>query len=351
MNTEKVLFFLNVLRRETRGHEQEINAMYLDAVRSDPDVIALEQYLSDYNFYPEIGKAMAKGARSLLDRAQDAPEHIRQTLQAIRQQRETIEHEIARCSRRMRDPEPFTDTITVLPAKDVPAYRSALQQIAGTCVYLIALYADWDTARQLPYININGVGIQDLLNRVNTRFLPKLTAIRRPAYSWVIRRQKLGGHALLDGVGFSLSYMPCHEVDALCASLRKVPIGTHAFLNTDAYASGELGVPYCWGTGNLFSGTPANAWALLGQDVVTQVRCPTPEDYARPLPEPARVLLILADARPYCVSPDVLNTAMNRWSAGYEIGKRRQQQMCLFCGKHVPEGKLVCASHFTSELN
>ena len=351
MNTEKVLFFLNVLRRETRGHEQEINAMYLDAVRSDPDVIALEQYLSDYNFYPEIGKAMAKGARSLLDRAQDAPEHIRQTLQAIRQQRETIEHEIARCSRRMRDPEPFTDTITVLPAKDVPAYRSALQQIAGTCVYLIALYADWDTARQLPYININGVGIQDLLDRVNTRFLPKLTAIRRPAYSWVIRRQKLGGHALLDGMGFSLSYMPCHEVDALCASLRKVPIGTNAFLNTDAYASGELGVPYCWGTGNLFSGTPANAWALLGQDVVTQVRCPTPEDYARPLPEPARVLLILADARPYCVSPDVLNTAMNRWSAGYEIGKRRQQQMCLFCGKHVPEGKLVCASHFTSELN
>ena len=57
-----------------------------------------------------------------------------------------------------------------------------------------------------------------------------------------------------------------------------------------------------------------------------------------------------SDCKMFCITPDELLLAMNQWQVGHEIEKRKETHNCLFCGKHVDGNKLICPSHFTTEL-
>ena len=348
MDTKKVIYFLNMLRSETVGHDLELNQLYGAAIGEDEDVIKLDSYLHDYQFYSSVGRALLDNGSKLIDQLRADPYDALQTLQRIQQMKETIANEAALCSDLLRSPEPFSDNITVLPKKDTMDHIETLKQTASSAAYLMMLYGGTHAVKDLTWPA--RAGLPEYVNAVNTRFLPKLMELQRPGYSWVIRKKKLGGRALFGGDYFYLNYESNRSVEVLCGALHKEPIGTHAFLNINAYEADENDVPYCWGIGNLLSITPAEALSFLQADVVTTPRSPSASELTRKIPSPLECLRILTDQRPFCITPDGLVSAMNQWQMGHEFYLRKKDGRCLFCGRMVGRGAYVCPSHFTTEL-
>lgn len=348
MDSKKVLFFLDLLNRETRGHTDEIAELYKRALDENDDIIHLKMLLNDYIYYREIGSALYKNGEEMLDKIYAMPSKALEILPLLKQAHESIDNEVRVCDELMHSPLPFSETITVLKKKDTFAYMSALKMIVSTSVYLITLYAGLEPIKNLTWDDT--VGIQEMIYAVNTKFLPSLCDVRRPSYSWMISRKKLGGRALFGGDGFFLNYENTRSVEVLCSALHKEPIGTHAFLNIDAYESGEYDVPLCWGIGNIVSASPDTAVTFLKNSVVTKLRSPQIYELREKMPTPLECVRTLSDGAMFCITPDELLLAMNQWQIGHEIEKRKSTHNCLFCGKHIDENKLVCSSHFTTEL-
>ena len=228
MNSKKVLLFLELLNRETHGHEDEIANLYKRALDENDDILQLKMLLNDYTYYRELGGALYKTAEELLKRIYLMPSKALEILPEIKQTHESIDNEVRACNELMCSPVPFSETITVLKKKDTVAYMRALKMIASTSVYLMVLYAGLGTIRHLSWND--AVGIQEMIYAVNTKFLPALYSVKRPNYSWVIRRKRMGGRALFGGDCFYLNYENTRSVEVLCSALHKEPIGTHAFL-------------------------------------------------------------------------------------------------------------------------
>ena len=212
----------------------------------------------------------------------------------------------------------------------------------------MTLYAGLNHIKNLTWDDT--AGIQEMIYAVNTKYLPALCSVRRPNYSWIIRRKRLGGRALFGGDSYYLNYENTRSVEVLCSALHKEPIGTHAFLNIDAYESGEYDVPFCWGIGNIVSASPDTAILFLQNSVATKLRSPQASELRRKMPTPFECVKQLSDGAMFCITPDELLLSMNQWQVGHEIEERKRTHNCLFCGKHVDRNKLVCQSHFTTEL-
>lgn len=348
MNTRKVIYLLELLRNSTKGHETVLNQLYKNAIDEDSDVATLVNYLNSYTFFRGVGNSFHKKGTELSDKLHDKPSLALQTLQDICQINEMIGHEVELCRNLMRSPEPFSNTITVLKKQEIVSYLHALTQIACTCVYLIAVYSGLEALKNITWIDTDG--IQEVIFSVNKKFIPALCKVERPFSTWVIQKKRLGGRALFGGEGFFLTYEENNFADILCSGLHKEPIGTHAFLNVRAFESDEIDVPYCWGIGNIVSISPASAFSLLEGGIATKPRSPSLLELSTKLPSPFECLRKLTDGAPFCISPDDMVSVMNQWQTGREIMLRKQNNICLFCGKPIQGDRVVCTDHFTSEL-
>lgn len=348
MDTKRVLYFLGLLNRETSRNKDEIAEIYKRALDESDDITRLKMLLNDYTYYREIGNALYKYGEEMLDRIYAVPSKSLDILPQLKQAHESIDNEVKICNELMHSPLPFSETITVLKKKDIIAYMSALKMIASTSVYLMLVYDGLDPIKNLTWDDT--AGIQEMIYAINTKFLPSLCSVRRPNYSWVITRKKMGGRALFGGDGYFLNYENTTNVDVLCSALNKEPIGTHAFLNIDAYESGECDVPFCWGIGNIVSTSPSRAIVFLQNNVATKMRSPKLAELRKKMPTPFECVKQLSDGAIFCITPDELLLSMNQWQIGHEIEERKQTHYCLFCGKHVDGNRLVCSSHFTTEL-
>lgn len=58
----------------------------------------------------------------------------------------------------------------------------------------------------------------------------------------------------------------------------------------------------------------------------------------------------LSGGRPFCLTPEEFTKVLNQWVIGKEIEDRKRTHNCLFCNRYINGNKLVCDSHFISEL-
>ena len=68
MDSKKVLFFLDLLNRETSGHRDEIANLYQRALEEDDDVVRLKMLLNDYSYYRELGKSLYDNGVEVMDK-------------------------------------------------------------------------------------------------------------------------------------------------------------------------------------------------------------------------------------------------------------------------------------------
>ncbi len=348
MDSRKVLYFLEILARETKGHSEEIADIYKRAIDENDDVQSIKVFLDDYVFFREIGKSLHHDGAELINRIYASPLEALELLIKIRQSRERMDSIFSNCDKLICSPFPTIETVSILRKKDIISYLETYKLIASTSVYLMLIYGGVSEIKDLTWNDM--VGIQERIYSINARFIPKLRTVKHPNYGWMIKKRRLGGRALFGGEGFYLSYENIRSFELQCKALHKEPIGTHAFLNIDAYENGECDIPYCWGIGNIVSVSPGEALSFLQSDIVTKLRAPRIGEFSRKLPTPLECVKQLADGKKFCINADELLQAMNRWLVGNEIEKRKRSHNCLFCGKYIDSNKLVCSSHFNTEF-
>ena len=348
MDSRKVLYFLGILAGETKGHSDEIADIYQRALNENDDIQSVKTSLNEYVFFREIGNSLHKDGEELINKIYASPLEALELLPKIKQARERMENTVRACDELICSPFPTAETISVLKKKDIISYLEAFKSIAATSAYLMLIYGGASAVKNLIWND--AIGIQEIFYSINTRFIPALCSVKRPNYGWIIKKRRLGGRALFGGEGFYVSYENTRSIDYQCKALHKEPIGTHAYLNIDAYEAGECDIPYCWGIGNLVSVSPRDALSLLQKDIVTKLRAPHIGELNKKLPTPLECVKQLTDGEPFCINADELLQAMNRWYIGNEIEKRKKSHNCLFCGKYIDGNKIVCSSHFSTEF-
>lgn len=348
MDSSKVLYLLEILSKETEGYSRELTSIYKRALDEDDDIRNLKMLLNEFVFYHEIGKSIYNEGKELLDRIYVSPSESMELLPKIRQSNDKIERMNRACYELIYSPFPTNESINVLRKKDIISCIEGFKMIASVSVYLMLVYGGVDTVKNLIWDE--KAGLQETYYSLNTRFIPALCSLKKPDYGWIIKKKKLGRKAIFCEETFTLKYESRESIEAQCKDLYKEPIGTHAYLNIDAFESGRCEVPYCWGTGNIISATPDNALSFLQSDVVTSLRLPNIGEYSRQVPTPIECIKQLADRDKYCITADELYHVMNNWLVGYSIESRKRNHACLFCGKFIDVGKYVCPSHFISEF-
>lgn len=348
MDSRKILYFLGILEKETNGHSAEIADIFKRALDENDDIQSVKSSLNAYIFFREIGNALHHDSEELLNKIYSSPLEALKLLPEIKQSKEKMENTVRACNELICSPFPTTETISILRKKDIISYLEVFKMIASASAYLMLVYEGIDAVKDLVWSD--AVGVQEAFYSINTRFIPALCAVKRPNYGWIIKKKRLGGRALFGGDSFYLSYESSRSIQFQCKALNKEPIGTHAYLNVDAYEAGECDIPYCWGIGNIVSASPEKALSFLQNDVVTSLRTPQIGELTKKIPPPFECAKQLADGKMFCITADELLQAMNRWLVGNEIEKRKKGHNCLFCGKYIDGNKMVCSSHFITEF-
>lgn len=348
MDSKKVLCFLDILNRHTTEHSDELLHIYKRALDENDLIIQLKNALNDNQFYGEIGQNYYNNGVELLKKIYSSPVESHEFLTRIKQTNEMINNASIMTDELMHSPYPFSESISIIQKNNVITYLRSLRMIASAIVYLALLYSGVEQISDLSW-NDNA-GIQEMIYAVNTRFIPLLCSVKRPNHCWMVIKRRLGGKALFGGDYFFLKYYSIKETESLCSSIKKEAISTHAFLNINAYESNENDVPYCWGIGNIITFSPLIALDCLQKNITVKLRSPNQSELKRKIPTPIQCSKILSDETLACITPDELLNAMNQWQLGHEIEVRRQVHNCLFCGKYLNSNRLVCKSHFLSEL-
>lgn len=349
MDSKKVLYFLGILAKETNSHDDEIAELYERALNENDDVQRLKTILEDHVFQRETGDDLYAEGIELIKRIYESPLEALDILPKISQTCEKIEDIANVCKDLIYSPFPTMEYINVFRKKDIISYLEAYRMIASTSVHLMLVYGGINAIKNLSWDD--SAGIQEVINSINTRFIPALCASQQPNYYWVIRKKRLGGGALFSGEIFCLSYETSANIEHMCMGINRESIGTHAYLNIDAYEIGECDIPYCWGVGNIVSSAPNDALLYLQGEIMTHLRSPNSTELCRNIPTPFEIVRQFADGNRFCITAEELLKAMNQWIIGHEIGCRKASHNCLFCGRHVEGNKLVCPTHFKSEFS
>lgn len=352
MDSRKIIYFLSVLGKATKGHEDVLAGLFQCALDENDEIVRLKGLIGQEGscvFYGERGRRLEQRGEEVLRKVYNQSYQSIELLEEVKQVSELIEHELNNSQRIMMSSYPVDETFIVCRRSDLPIYRLALSEMASFIVYTTASYHGTEPLKYLTWYD--DVGIKEMYNAVYTKFLPTVKDIRRPTYGWVIKKRHLGGKALFGGDAFYLSYELVHYVQGMGDKMSRRSMSTNAFYDAYVYANDKKDVPICWGWGNLLSVMPNQALSLLqNNNIVTKLRCPTPQELEHEIPNPLECVRILSDGCSYCISPDELVLALNRWQVGHEIESRKKEQCCLFCNRPISRFSLVCGSHFTSEL-
>lgn len=348
MDTRKVIYFLDILRSNTTGHSEELANLYKSALDENDAVVDLKKLLDESNYYGIIGENLYNEGKDKIKELYASPTQAVDLLPEILQCTERINSQIRLSQNVLKNTYQTMETVSIIKKKDVIAYFEAYKMIASVSVYMSCLYGGVETIKYMSWND--SVGIQEMIYLINTKYLPLLSTIKRPNESWVIRRRNLGGKALFGGDAFYITYENTRRVDVLCSALHKEPMGTHSFLNIDAYETNENDVPFCWGIGNIISFSPSEALSYLQKNIATHVITPTNNHFNGKMPTPIECIKKLSAGRPFCLTPEELTKVLNQWAIGKEIEDRKRTHNCLFCNRYINGNKLVCDSHFVTEL-
>lgn len=348
MDTRKVIYFLDILRANTTGYSEELAELYKNALDENDLIVDLKRVLDESNFYGTIGENLYKDGVDKVKEIYDSPTQALDLLPEIKLCIDRIDSQVSSSQSILKNSYQTMGTVSVIRKKDVIAYYEAYKMIASVSIYLTCLY---EGTEKIKYISWNdSIGIQEMIYLINTKYLPLLCAIKRPNDSWVIRKRNLGGKALFGGDAFYITYENTRRVEVLCSALHKEAMGTHSFLNIDAYETNENDVPYCWGIGNIVSFLPSEALSYLQKDIATRLITPTNSHFNGKMPTPIECVKKLSAGKPFCLTPEELTKVLNQWAIGKEIEERKRTHNCLFCNRYISGNKLVCDSHFTTEL-
>ena len=345
MNNDRVIFFLNLLDRNTSGYEEEIDTLLINAINEDDRVEKLKSLLSNYHFISSLGENLKNEAEYALKELQLYPEKYSEIFIKIEQAYEKINSEIVNTELLMDSPYAFSQPIQVISKKNYPIYVDMLKIIVNSCVYLLVLYGGSERVSSFHWNE--SAGFRELLNETNQRYIPALKTINLPDYGWTITKRHLGGDAIWGGDAFYIAYEPYNLIQIRANHIKSEKLGPYFYLNVEAFESNYNNVPYCWGKGNVLSFNQTNAiQACLQNTLVTELRVPSSDELQRKIPIPMEVAKTLANNKDFCISAEQLLLAMNQWIVGREIHNRRIQHKCLICGNTLENDSMVCRSHF-----
>ena len=326
------------------SRKQKLGKLFQEIVIKTSEYQQLSKYLQTVKFFGIDGRSKYDESqdtiRSAVSDIQNAAEHIQHIGLLARQ----IGNELTRSDALLSSARFFDEDFIAVKAEDVDVYNRFFKTLANAiCYYLISQFG----VKAIRNLTFNHrAGFQDVIRLVNQQYANELamSASTMKPSAWAIGFESYYGDNLAGYCGYRITYSQQLDSDFL----KLVQAGAYIRVSPYLYvaASSAVEAPLI-GFGNLVGVEAMNVLPLLEASITTSL----PEDifgerdieFADILGEIARSL----QSKCYCVTPEDLVAALNRWSLVKTVNKRRQSKKCIFCGKDLGDGRVACASHFS----
>ena len=253
-------------------------------------------------------------------------------------------NDIKRAEALLASPRYFDDDLTAVLSEDIEVYHKYYKVLANVvCYYMISQFGI-KGIRNLTYNH--RAGFQDLVRLVNQQYANELSMSSRylKPVTWAVVKTAFAGDNFIEYDGYRIVY----SNQLLSGILQKVSVGEYRRVAPYLFAatSSLVDAPFV-GIGNIIGVEATNGLALLNSEIVTSlpINAFGDEDieFLNPLGEIKNAL----HTDCYCLFPESLVSAMNRWSFNKAVRTRRESGKCIVCGKDLGQGKVACSSHFT----
>lgn len=344
MNTDSLLFLIELLKSNTVGEEVELGKLYSRAIKDNDECNKLKKSLDDNIFFGVTGKNLLKDGNDYLKRLSENPENIMDLLHEIRQFNELVENDIAKGKSKIEYPGGFFEDISIVKKSDIEFYDLFFTQLASAITYFIAMEEGFEGLNSLFWQDDKS--LIDKVHSINNTFLPKLLNSRNNMQPWIIYKTINSNAIKFCPYEYQIRNISSDNYRDLINRNDYIEYEPLKYYNERLIHDDVVDVPIYCGIGNFVSTEPLCSFPLLQSGVVTIPRNPSDSMTIKKVPLIGELMKVISYRTASIFTPQSIINVLNQWDNLYYINNNKMNHKCLLCGEPVKVG-IVCKTHFS----
>lgn len=338
MNHQKAQYLLSLLYAKATPSQKEIlGGLYSEIGRESQEFQTLFRLVQTVRELSPMGADLKQQASDTLTRVVSDMDHGVGAVKDMGVLTQRITQELNQSNELLSGAAYFTKGINLVDVGDVNGYQAFYKWLAcGICYYLTSLH---------------GVSAIKELTYNRKAFLYQLIQLFHDVYAETLMNAPLNGTY---GVWTltKTSYVSGNLIDYTAYNIAygkaSLPVDNEGYRAISPYLYLQTGIktmPELVGQGYLVGTGVDQALSLLEGTIITAL----PEDvFGDDDIDFSNLLGVIAEklgTNCYCISPESLVAALNRWRLHITVAQRIQKQQCLFCGGAPRFGTNDCGKH------
>lgn len=344
MSYEKSMYLLSLLYSAASNEKREkLGELFQSTVKKTEAFQQLTRLMQVTTFLGHDGASQKKEASNILKLAlsqiQDGPSNIKK-MELLLQQ---IEREVSDADKLVQSPRFFDDELAAISSEQYDEYNKFYREIASAiCYYLVSQFG----VKAIRNLTFNQrASFRELVHLINQQYATELAMSSETSkpLAWGITKAHFSGDNLVSYDGYTIEYtqMKLSEI------LHKVDLGEYKQIAPYCFAATSSAIQtQLIGIGNIVGVQPPHALQLLDSEILTSM---PPAAFLMPYGTFDDILSKIAEAvetDSFCISPEDVVRAMNRYCLNNTVAIRKQQGKCIICGQTMRNNKYACSSHF-----
>ena len=344
MNTDSLLFLIELLKSNTVGEEKKLSELYKRAINDNDEYIKLKYSLDNNLFFGVTGRNLLNDGNTYLKKINDSPDNIMELVDEIRQFNELIESDIVKGKTKIEYPGGFFEDVSIVEKTKIEAYDLFFTQLASAITYFVAVEEGFEGLNSLFWQDDKS--LLDKIHSINNTFLPKLMNTTNNMQPWVIYKTINDKIIKFCPYEYHTKYISSDNFRDLINRNDYIEYAPLKYYNERLFQDDVVDVPIYCGIGNFVSTSPLESLSLLQSGVVTTPRNPNETMTKVKAPLLGELMKLISYRAASIFTPQNITSVLNQWDNSYYIQLNKKNHKCLLCGELVDNG-LVCGTHFS----
>lgn len=339
MDYKKTMYLSAMLYSQAdEAQKERLVELYQKSVKNTLSYQQLRKYMQLVHFFGSDGKQQNEECQDAMKKALGEMNHVESNLRILEACQRKVEHELEKTHELLSEPIFFDEDIIALEEDNIVLYSKFFKCMASAICYYIMSQFGVTAAKKIIY-NPNA-SFTEMVKRVNLDYERELNAtVQEPEpISWQIEKYTYAGANLIQYDGYRIRYDKSSRLNQGGKKETYHELSPYLYM-----ADMSENILYV-GSGNIMGVNVMEVLTMLNAAIVTSLPISILGVEPLNLKDLLKELTRLLGTELYCISPEDLTAALNRWCMCRTVAKRKNEKCCIFCGKRATTGSM-CREH------
>lgn len=343
MEYRKTMYLLSLLYAGANDtNRKRIGDLFKEAVIRTEEYDELKKLLQTVTFLGKEGIEKQHESELAIEKALTEISNASVNIKQMELCEQQIKNEITKSETLLVSPRFFDEDLVAVKSEKIDIYNKFYKMMANSiCYYLVSQFG----VKNIRNLTFNyRAGFQEIVKLLNQQYSNELAMsidAQKPL-SWSISKTYYGEDNLIEYEGFKIIYSHLNYSQLQM----KVNEGEYfqASPNLFIATSSAVGALFT-GIGNIVGVEIGHAISLLDAEIVSKLPISAFENRDINFSDILNEIKKTINTDCYCISPEDLVAALNRWSLNKTVTNRKKNGACIACGKPITSGRIACDIH------